>query len=82
MSKQKPKKIQVQKKQNQQTAAASFPPAPALFPLSSFRQQSIFIVLIGFIIYFNSFSNKYALDDDIVMRLNDMCNRGFRVFRK
>ena len=82
MAKQNPKKFQQQKKPLQQTA--SFIAAPALSPLSSFRQQSIFIILIGCIIYFNSVYNpsthrfnKYALDDDIVMRLNDYVQQGF-----
>lgn len=82
MAKQNPKKFQQQKKPLQQTA--SFTAAPALSPLSSFRQQSIFIILIGCIIYFNSIYNlsthrfnKYALDDDIVMRLNDYVQQGF-----
>lgn len=75
MAKQIPKKIQPQKKH--QTAIASVHVLSPLSPLSSFRQQSICIILIGFIIYFNSFSNKYALDDDIVMRLNDYVQQGF-----
>jgi len=75
MAKQNPKKFQPQKKQ--QPTGASVPIPSALAPISSFWQQSIFIVLIGFIIYFNSFSNKYALDDDIVMRLNDYVQQGF-----
>jgi len=82
MAKQNPKKIQPQKKQ--QAAVAIAPSVPALSPLSSFRQQSIFIILIGCIIYFNSVYNlsthrfnKYALDDDIVMRLNDYVQQGF-----
>lgn len=86
MAKQNPKKFQQQKKQPQQSAPAPrFPVSPIpLSPLSSFRQQSIFIFLIGCIIYFNSIYNletkrfnKYALDDDIVMRLNDYVQQGF-----
>lgn len=50
---------------------------PAISPIRSFRYQSIAIILIGFIIYFNSFNNKYALDDDIVMRLNEYVQQGF-----
>ncbi|MBI4947434.1 MAG: DUF1736 domain-containing protein [Bacteroidetes bacterium] len=113
MAKQNTKKVQSQKKQQ----PAAIPVPPALSPISSFRQQSIFIVLIGLIIYFNSVIshwevrryaadakipaadttgvkkiifnfnntkwciiptlNKYALDDDIVMRLNDYVQQGF-----
>lgn len=82
MAKQIQKKNQQQKKPLPQTA--SFTPAHVLSPLSTFRQQSIFIILIGCIIYFNSIYNlsthrfnKYALDDDIVMRLNDYVQQGF-----
>src|SRR5689334_4634505 len=74
MAKQNPKKIQQQKQQSAQTFV---PNVPSISPVTSFGQQSIFIILIGFIIYFNSFSNKYALDDDIVMRLNDYVQQGF-----
>src|SRR5688572_28273780 len=75
MAKQIPKKTQPQKKQ--QSASASVVVPSPLSPLSTFRQQAICIILVGFIIYFNSFSNKYALDDDIVMRLNDYVQQGF-----
>src|ERR1035437_3623417 len=84
MAKQPLKKFQPQKKQAQQTAAV--PPAPVLSPISSFRAQSIVLIVIGIIIYFNAcympFSSKdrqpkYALDDDIVMRLNDYVQQGF-----
>ena len=74
MAKQNPKKNQQQK---QQTAQAAIPSVPPISPITTFGQQSFFIILIGFIIYFNSFSNKYALDDDIVMRLNDYVQEGF-----
>lgn len=65
------------KKQVQKPGSFSFTAVPSLSPLKTFSQQSIFVVLIGFIIYFNSFSNKYALDDDIVMRLNEYVQQGF-----
>ena len=81
MAKQNPKKIQPQQKKQAPPAVSL---TPALSPLSTFRQQSIFIILIGAIIYFNSIYNpntgrfnKYALDDDIVMRLNDYVQEGF-----
>ena len=85
MAKQNPKKPQPQKKQAQQ--AVAFPPAPVLSPISSFRSQSIFLILVGAIIYFNACyvpfgppdrqQPQYALDDDIVMRLNDYVQQGF-----
>ncbi len=77
MAKPIPKKNQPQKKQSSQPAAVSIPSVPSLSPISSFLHQAIFVALVGFVIYFNSFSNKYALDDDIVMRLNDYVQEGF-----
>ena len=74
MAKPTPKENQHQKKQQ---PFCSLSAAPSLSPISSFLHQSVFMVLIGFTIYFNSFSNKYALDDDIVMRLNDYVQEGF-----
>lgn len=75
MAKQTPKKYQQPKKQ--QAPAMSIPAVPSINPISSFWLQSVLVVLLGFAIYSNSFSNKYALDDDIVMRLNDYVQQGF-----
>lgn len=75
MAKQLPPKKTQQKKA--QPAAAPVPVVAPLSPITSYLHQSICVVLIGFAIYFNSFSNKYALDDDIVMRLNDYVQEGF-----
>lgn len=75
MAKPLPKKAQGSKKQ--QAPAMSIPVVAPLSPLVSYAHQAICVVLIGFAIYFNSFSNKYALDDDIVMRLNDYVQEGF-----
>jgi hypothetical protein len=85
MAKQLPKKNPAQKKQAQQQIPA-LPSAPALSFISSFRAQSIVLVIIGLAIYLNAcympFAGperqpKYALDDDIVMRLNDYVQQGF-----
>ncbi|MBI3500728.1 MAG: DUF1736 domain-containing protein [Bacteroidetes bacterium] len=76
MAKQKPKNISQQKKQAQPFAPALASVQP-LSPLKTFFHQSVFIVLVGFAIYWNSFNNKYALDDDIVMRLNEYVQQGF-----
>ncbi len=73
MAKQKQTKQQQQKKQ----PVVSIPKIESISPITSFRFQTIIIVLLGFGIYFNSFNNKYALDDDIVMRLNDYVQEGF-----
>ena len=52
-----------------------------LFP--SFKTQigwwALFILLIlGFILYANSFKNQYALDDGIVIQKNEYVKRGIR----
>lgn len=73
MAKQNPKTFQQAKK----SAPVAIPVPPALSPIFTFPQQAACIIIIGFILYFNSFSNKYALDDDIVMRLNDYVQQGF-----
>jgi tetratricopeptide (TPR) repeat protein len=88
MAKQQPKKFQQSKKQSSASLsrfyASPIPTAEAISPLKTFTQQSVFIILIGCIIYFNSIYepithqfSKYALDDDIVMRLNDYVQQGF-----
>ncbi len=76
MAKPQPKKFQPQKKSAQQFVP-SIPAATELSPLKTFWQQSFFLIVVGFAIYFNSFNNKYALDDDIVMRLNVYVQQGF-----
>lgn len=77
MSKSKNKSQTQNQKRQTQSKISFFPPSPELVPLVSFRIQAIVIILLGFFIYFNSFTNKYALDDDIVMRLNDYVQQGF-----
>jgi len=113
----KPQNIKRVQQVKKQPAAPALPPIPGISPVSTFAQQAICVVLIGFIIYFNSIIssweikkytlnakipaadtsgvkkmifnmgsttycvlptlNKYALDDDIVMRLNDYVQEGF-----
>src|SRR3990172_8974354 len=54
-----------------------------LFPfLSSFKSQAIFLAIIGFVFYFNSLSNEYALDDDIVILKNKYVQDGFKGIKK
>lgn len=81
MAKPTPKKGPVVKKPGAASASASrkevIPPAPVLSFLSGFWVQAAIVALLGFGIYANSFRNKYALDDDIVMRLNDYVQQGF-----
>ena len=90
MAKPSPKKFQPPVRPGQppkkQAQQATMPVVPALSPVSSFKAQSILLIIIGAVIYFNAcympFSGperqpKYALDDDIVMRLNDYVQQGF-----
>ncbi|MDP1744938.1 MAG: tetratricopeptide repeat protein [Bacteroidota bacterium] len=44
----------------------------------SFKIQSLILVVLGFILYSNSFTNEYALDDGIVIQKNDYVQRGVR----
>lgn len=84
MAKPKPKKPRPQQKKPQQAFVPSIAAAESLSPLKSFWAQAAFLVLVGAVIYFNSIYNpatkrfnKYALDDDIVMRLNEYVQQGF-----
>lgn len=40
--------------------------------------QAIILVIVGLVLYANSFSNHYALDDGIVIQKNDYVQSGFR----
>ena len=45
---------------------------------NGFKIQAFILVLLGFILYANSFNNEYALDDGIVIQKNDYVQQGFR----
>lgn len=45
--------------------------------LQNFWLQATLVVVLGFGIYYNSLGNKYALDDDIVIRQNRYVMQGF-----
>lgn len=45
---------------------------------SSFKIQTLLLIILGFIIYSNSFFNEYALDDGIVIEKNEYVQQGFR----
>lgn len=45
---------------------------------ASFKIQALILVILGFILYSNSFTNEYALDDGIVIQKNDYVQRGVR----
>lgn len=49
-----------------------------IFPFTGFRKQAIVLIFIGFIFYFNSFFNEYALDDGIVITKNEYVQQGFK----
>lgn len=48
------------------------------FEFGSFKMQALLLVLLGFILYSNSFTNEYALDDGIVIQKNDYVQLGIR----
>ena len=48
------------------------------FAFTGFKMQAIILVILGFILYSNSFFNGYALDDGIVIQKNDYVQRGVR----
>lgn len=52
--------------------------APSLFSFSDFRSQAIIIAVIGFVFYFNSFFNEFALDDGIVIIKNEYVQQGIK----
>jgi hypothetical protein len=48
------------------------------FSFDSFNFRALILIIIGFLIYSNSFFNEYALDDGIVIEKNDYVQQGFR----
>ncbi|MGB3946889.1 MAG: tetratricopeptide repeat protein [Bacteroidia bacterium] len=44
----------------------------------SFKIQALLLIVLGIIIYSNSFYNEYALDDGIVIEKNEYVQQGFR----
>lgn len=49
---------------------------------SGFRFQSLVLFFIGFVFYFNSLNNQYALDDGIVIVKNDYVKSGVKGIKK
>lgn len=45
--------------------------------LTEYWQQALVVALLSVLFYYNSWTNKYALDDDIVMRQNVYVQKGF-----
>lgn len=54
-------------------------PARTQEPLSlaGFKVQAVIIALLGFVFYFNTFQNDYALDDGILIAKNTYVQQGF-----
>src|ERR1044072_5131908 len=82
MSKKKNKPQQRPPTAQPQASKVEMPPVqpPAQdnkFSFSGFRMQAILIALIGFIFYFNTFNNDYALDDVIIIAKNEYVQQGF-----
>ncbi len=48
------------------------------FSLSGFRMQALIIAVLGFVFYFNTFQNDYALDDGIIIAKNQYVQQGFK----
>ena len=48
------------------------------FEINSFKTQALLLVILGLILYSNSFNNGYALDDGIVIQKNDYVQRGIK----
>ncbi|MBC7555303.1 MAG: tetratricopeptide repeat protein [Taibaiella sp.] len=43
----------------------------------SFKVQAAIVALLGFVFYFNTFSNEFALDDRPIIVTNEFVNQGF-----
>src|ERR1041385_5531963 len=52
------------------------------FSLTDFRVQVIVLIILGFILYANSFNNEYAFDDGIVIQKNEYVQNGFSGIKK
>ena len=48
------------------------------FAFNNFKLQALLLILLGFILYANSFVNEYALDDGIVIQKNEYVQQGIR----
>lgn len=51
--------------------------AKGYFLLTEYWQQALVVGLLSIVFYYNSWTNQYALDDDIVMRQNVYVQKGF-----
>ncbi len=47
------------------------------FSFNSFKGQAVITAVICFLLYFNTFNNEYALDDDLVIVKNEFVHDGF-----
>src|ERR1035437_378880 len=83
------KKENVRDKKKQETSSSPVYPAGKAnkgmpiteskrFAFNDFKMQALLLVILGFILYANSFNNGYALDDGIVIQKNDYVQSGLR----
>lgn len=80
MAKTPPKKTSAKPAPKKPVTSRPAAPSYALLPFASFRIQAIVLVLLGLICYGNSITNRYALDDGIVMERNEYVHKGFAGF--
>ncbi len=67
------------KKQNNKQKTSDFKSG---WGFSSFKFQALVLFLLGFVFYFNSLNNQYALDDGIVIVKNIYVKDGFKGIKK
>src|ERR1019366_10006391 len=83
------KKGNIRDKKKQETSSSPAHPASKAnrgipiaknkkFAFNDFKMQALLLVILGFILYANSFNNGYALDDGIVIQKNDYVQNGLR----
>lgn len=83
------KKGNIREKKKQETSSSPIYPAGKAnkgmpiagskkFVFNDFKVQTLLLVILGFILYANSFNNGYALDDGIVIQKNDYVQSGLR----
>lgn len=65
--------VKVEEKQNAVSQESLLPNT-----LSSFWLQALILIVIGFLFYYNSFTNEYALDDGIVIEQNQYVKMGYK----
>lgn len=57
-------------------ASAGLPGKGERLAFNTFTMQALILLILGFVLYSNSFYNEYALDDGIVIQKNEYVQRG------